>query len=89
MHEAKRFVKPSGQLVYITCSLLDAENGAQIGDFLAKNPDFSLIDPTTNADARGLTAIAEHRDPRGLGLLLTPHRTDTDGFFVAVLTRTA
>lgn len=89
LESAQAFVKPGGRLVYVTCSLIDRENGAQVADFLSRHADFSLVDPTTNADALALTTIAEHRDPRGLGLLLTPHRTDTDGFFVAVLTRRA
>jgi 16S rRNA (cytosine967-C5)-methyltransferase len=86
--EAKRYVKPAGgRLVYITCSLLDAENGAQVKAFLAENPDFAIVDPTANAKAAGLEAIAQNRDASGLGLLLSPHRTETDGFFVVVMTR--
>ena len=87
LHDAKRHVKPGGKLVYITCTLLDAENGAQIAEFLADNPDFTLVDPAENARACGLESIAGHRDPRGFGLLLSPHRTNTDGFFIAVLHR--
>lgn len=85
--EAKRYVKAGGRLVYITCSLLDAENGAQVRAFLAENPDFSSVDPAANAKAAGLGSIAMHRDASGLGLLLSPHRTNTDGFFISVLTR--
>lgn len=85
--EAKRYVKPGGRLVYITCSLLDAENGAQVRTFLNENPDFALVDPASNAAAAGLGTIAQHRDSSGLGLLLSPHRTNTDGFFIAVMSR--
>jgi 16S rRNA (cytosine967-C5)-methyltransferase len=85
--EATRYVKPGGRLVYVTCSLLDAENGAQVEAFLAANPDFTIVDPSANATALGLGTIAEHRDARGLGLLLSPHRTNTDGFFIAVMSR--
>lgn len=81
------YVKPGGRLVYITCSLLDAENGAQIADFLARHRDFTLVDPATNAEACDLPALARHTDCRKLGLLLTPHRTNTDGFFISVLNR--
>ncbi|MCA3629705.1 MAG: RsmB/NOP family class I SAM-dependent RNA methyltransferase [Methylobacterium sp.] len=87
LDEAKRSVKPGGRLVYITCSLLDAENGAQGKAFLAANPDFKVLDPAANARAAGLDAIGRYCDVSGLGLLLTPHRTDTDGFFICVLTR--
>jgi len=85
--EAKSYVKPGGRLVYITCSLLDAENGAQVKAFLAANPDFSVVDPAANAKAAGLEGIGQHRDASGIGLLLSPHRTDTDGFFISVFTR--
>jgi 16S rRNA (cytosine967-C5)-methyltransferase len=83
--EAARFVKPQGRLAYITCSLLDAENGAQIAAFLDANPDFSVIDPAANAKARGLGALAPFLDRRRLGLALSPRRTGTDGFYLALL----
>src|SRR5688572_29244219 len=41
--QAAPLVKPGGRLVYITCSLLPAENTEQIAVFLGANPDFSLI----------------------------------------------
>lgn len=87
LESAAQFVKPSGKLVYITCSMLDAENGAQIAEFLAAHPDFTALDPAKNAQVCALPTLAAHKDPRGLGLLLTPHRTDTDGFFIAILIR--
>jgi len=87
LDHAVRYVKPGGRLVYITCSVLDEENGAQIADFTARHPDFAVVDPAQNAKARNLAALAPHRDCSGTGLLLTPHRTNTDGFFIAVLTR--
>ncbi len=87
LEHAADFVKPGGRLVYITCSLLDEENGAQVAAFIERHPEFSVVDPGENAEARALPALAKHRDCRGLGLLLTPHRTNTDGFFIAVLTR--
>jgi 16S rRNA (cytosine967-C5)-methyltransferase len=86
--EAGRFIKPGGRLVYITCSLLEAENGDQIAAFLEANPDFSPIDPAANAEARGLGALAAFVDRRRLGLTLTPRRTDTDGFYVSLVTKT-
>jgi 16S rRNA (cytosine967-C5)-methyltransferase len=89
LEDGKRFVKPGGRLVYITCSVLDAENGEQIRAFLAANPDFGLVDPAENAKASGLAGLAGFPDCSGTGLLLSPHRTQTDGFFVAVLNRKA
>lgn len=39
---AAELVRPGGQLAYMTCSLLAAENGAQIAAFLARDPRFRL-----------------------------------------------
>src|SRR4051795_8459226 len=40
LHRAAGLLKPKGRIAYITCSVLDEENGAQIRDFLARHPDF-------------------------------------------------
>lgn len=85
LERAARFVKPGGRLVYVTCSLLPQENGDQIRAFRAAHRDFSLVDPADMADAANLAALADHRDESGQGILMTPARTGTDGFFVAML----
>ncbi|MEO6301066.1 MAG: RsmB/NOP family class I SAM-dependent RNA methyltransferase [Paracoccaceae bacterium] len=38
------FVKPGGVLAYATCSLLADENEAQVADFIARHPDWRLMD---------------------------------------------
>lgn len=87
LDHAARYVKKGGRLAYITCSLLDEENGAQIAAFLECHSDFKLVEPGENARARGLEAIAAHVDCRKTGLVLSPHRTNTDGFFFSLLVR--
>lgn len=77
---AARLVKPGGRLVYATCSLLPAENEAQVAAFLAANPAFHVV-PLAEV-APQMTGSA-HPDY----LSLTPARHDTDGFFAAVLQR--
>lgn len=37
-------VKPGGQLVYATCSVLPSENEEQVKKFLAQNSEFSLVE---------------------------------------------
>lgn len=69
---AATLVKPEGRLVFVTCSLLDAEGADQAEGFLARNPDW-------RADPIALPAGS----PRGSGLRLSPARDGTDGFFVA------
>lgn len=90
LDQAVRFVKPGGRIVYITCSMLNDENGDQIAAFLARHEDFRLDPPAAVIEASGLAdaareglraTIGEH------GLLLTPRRTNTDGFFVGVMRR--
>ncbi|QPD00180.1 RsmB/NOP family class I SAM-dependent RNA methyltransferase [Qipengyuania soli] len=69
---AARLVRPGGRLVYVTCSLLDAEGAGQFDAFLSRSPDFA-----PHATSLPLGA------PRGQGIRLTPKADDTDGFFIA------
>jgi len=87
--EAAPLVKPGGRLVYITCSLLPAENSDQVAAFLAANTAFSLV-PYTEVWREMLSgAPPASADGRTDSLLLTPARHGTDGFFVAILARGA
>jgi 16S rRNA (cytosine967-C5)-methyltransferase len=79
---AARLVKPGGRLVYATCSLLTAENEAQVAGFLAAHPEFSIVPLADVAPQVTTSAHAQH-------LSLTPARHGTDGFFAAVLRRDA
>lgn len=67
-------VRPGGALVYIVCSLLDAEGAKQVPTFLDRHPGWRA-EPLALAAGR----------PHGAGLRLDPARNDTDGFFVARL----
>ncbi|MEZ5773410.1 MAG: RsmB/NOP family class I SAM-dependent RNA methyltransferase [Hyphomicrobiaceae bacterium] len=85
--EGARFVRPGGRLCYVTCSLLEAENGERIAQFLKGHTGFRplamapLWQAALGADAP-FPGTAE-----AVNLLLTPARTKTDGFFVAVIER--
>jgi 16S rRNA (cytosine967-C5)-methyltransferase len=89
LDRAATLVKVGGRVAYVTCSLLAEENGDQVRAFLARRPDFAIVPPADVASALGergylfrrAALIAEE------GLLMTPRRTDTDGFYVAVLVR--
>jgi 16S rRNA (cytosine967-C5)-methyltransferase len=80
LETASRLVRPGGRLIYATCSLLPAENEAQVDAFVQRHPDFAV---TPAGDAWGAAPGP------GPFLSLTPLRHDTDGFFGAVLTRAA
>ena len=78
---AARLVKGGGRLVYATCSFLNEENDQIAEQFLAANPDFSLV-PMHKV-------LAEQKIELEMGdyLKLLPHLHQTDGFFAAVFER--
>jgi 16S rRNA (cytosine967-C5)-methyltransferase len=89
LDRAAPLVKPGGRIVYATCSVLEEENGAQVRAFLARHDGFAIVPPAEAASALGERAFLFRRAVRlsDAGLLMTPLRTDTDGFFVAMLRR--
>jgi 16S rRNA (cytosine967-C5)-methyltransferase len=80
---AATLVKPGGRLVYATCSVLADENEAIVAAFCAEHPEFAPV------DAAGELARADIALDTGPTLKLLPHKHGCDGFFAAVLTRTA
>jgi 16S rRNA (cytosine967-C5)-methyltransferase len=81
LDQAAPFVKPGGRLVYVTCSVFAEENEDRIAAFLARSPGFA-VRPIM------LEPVVEHVTPQGF-LRLTPRTAATDGFFVALLERSA
>jgi 16S rRNA (cytosine967-C5)-methyltransferase len=89
LDRAAALVKPGGRIAYITCSVLPPENGEQIRNFVARHPEFAVVPPAQTVtvlwDNAEDFAASTLQSPEGL--LMTPRRTGTDGFFVSVLTR--
>ena len=81
---AARVVKPTGVLLYCTCSLEAEENEQVVERFLAEHTDWQLAP----AGEKHRTLPEDARDPRGYVRLL-PQRHGTDGFFAARLLRSA
>ena len=80
-------LKPGGRLIYITCSVLPQENGAQVEAFLARHPEVKII-PYKEQWAKVIGGEAPiSADGSEQTLLLTPAQHGTDGFFVAVMRR--
>jgi 16S rRNA (cytosine967-C5)-methyltransferase len=77
---AASLVKPGGRLVYGTCSLLTEENEDIVTEFLAANPDFTLVPAADVLKRQGVSVASADAYLR-----LYPHVHDTDGFFAAVL----
>ena len=65
---------PGGRLLYVTCSLLPAENAQQVEAFLA-----------CHADAQSVELPTVPGTPCGEGVQLLPGIDDTDGFYYAAL----
>lgn len=84
---ASQFVRPGGFLIYITCSVLPEENEDQVYRFCEDNPQFEILSvgevwqdlygfdkpQPWSADLKSIT--------------LTPRSTDTDGFYLCVMSR--
>jgi len=69
-------LRPGGTMVYATCSILKAENEAQVAAFLARTPDaVSAAVPSFAARAAGP------------GWQRLPGERGMDGFFIARMTR--
>jgi len=90
LDRAATLVKPGGRIAYITCSVLDDENGAQVRGFVQRHSGFTIVPPAeVMTGALGERAYLFRRAvlASAEGLLMTPRRTDTDGFFVSILRR--
>ncbi len=83
LESAARLVRPGGRLIYATCSLLAAENQAQVEGFLARHAEFRLL-PVADVWVGTVGGAAPGTGPT---LTLTPARHGTDGFFAAVFER--
>jgi 16S rRNA (cytosine967-C5)-methyltransferase len=88
LESALRFVKRGGRIVYVTCSVLRAENEDRIAAFLERHDDLLPIDANAQANSAGLPALAQHQSALGPGFRLSPRTTGTDGFYIATLART-
>jgi 16S rRNA (cytosine967-C5)-methyltransferase len=83
--QAADLVRPGGRLVYVTCSLVAAENGERITDLCERFPAFA---PVPIGDVWTETiGSAPPCAPTARALTLTPARHGTDGFYIAVLER--
>jgi 16S rRNA (cytosine967-C5)-methyltransferase len=91
LDRASALVKPGGRITYVTCSIIDEENDDAIRGFVDRHAGFSVLPPADLTPGLGERAMLFRRAIRITehGLLMTPLRTDTDGFYVAMLRRDA
>ena len=80
LETAAAALKPGGRLVYSTCTLTKKENDLQVEAFLAKHPEFELLD---------IGNLFRKCDPEEVTLRQTatlwPVNEGHDGFFVAAM----
>ena len=85
---AAPLVRPGGTLIYVTCSILPAENGQQTRWFLDHHENF-IARPWQEAwETAGLGPLPVN-GADGLALQLDPALHDTDGFYISVLKNVA
>lgn len=70
-----QWLKPSGTLLYATCSILPQENAEQISAFLARTQDATLV------------PIAQQPKSDDIGWQITPGQDNMDGFYYARLVK--
>ena len=77
-------VKIGGEIVYITCSILDNENKDQINYFLKNNSNFEIVDLEDSWDS---ITMSHERFGKEAYCQLIPFIHKCDGFFLARLVR--
>lgn len=90
LDRAAQCVKIGGRLVYVTCSVLDDENARTADAFEATHPNYDALPIHTLLENSSLFLDHTTRLTKlanGHRLSLTPHSTQTDGFFIAAYTR--
>lgn len=88
--EAAGLVKPGGRFVYMTCSVLPAENEQVIENFQEQNgKDWLLLDYRDIWQRVLPGEPPETASSNSSCLQLVPHMHHTDGFFVAILERSS
>lgn len=85
LDRAATYVKPGGRLVYITCSVFEAENSAQIAQFLDRTPGWTVEDHDALWHRHFPQTADKARFGPGEGIRLSPMLTGTDGFYLASL----
>ena len=90
LDSAARLLKPSGRLVYATCSMLPQENEAIAEAFTQAHRDFEPLDAgelLAQLKVPEAASLCSGGESGSRFVRLWPHRHQTDGFFAAVWQR--
>jgi NOL1/NOP2/sun family putative RNA methylase len=87
IRSAHQCLEPGGKLVYSTCSLEPEEDELIIDWALKKFPDFTVLPLSLDIGDKGATHWSgENLDPRVAHTRrFWPHKTEMEGFFIALL----
>ena len=85
LDRAARLVRPGGRIVYVTCSVLPEENDGAVAGLLARGAGLAVAPPDGIVAAAGLPALAGAVRTMRAGVQMSPARTGTDGFYLAIL----
>ncbi|MFW5908326.1 MAG: 16S rRNA (cytosine(967)-C(5))-methyltransferase RsmB [Desulfosalsimonas sp.] len=81
LETSAKYLKPGGTIVYAVCSMEPEETDAVVEELCGKSKDFKV-------ESIGTRSTDPAVDPDKQGCLrLYPHRHNTDGFFIARITR--
>jgi 16S rRNA (cytosine967-C5)-methyltransferase len=85
LRAAVDYLRPGGQLAYITCSILPEENIEQVKRLISDVPSLSILPPTDiwQKLPQVPDSVTPHFD--AFGLTMTPATCGTDGFFISML----
>ncbi|MGE0793183.1 MAG: RsmB/NOP family class I SAM-dependent RNA methyltransferase [Candidatus Woesearchaeota archaeon] len=85
LRAAYKCLDDNGILVYSTCSLEPEEDEIVIDEFLKKYPDMKLVDTNLKIGDKGMTEVFDLKleDSIKLTRKFWPHKTKTEGFFIA------
>ena len=86
IEEASKLVKPGGRLIYSTCTVEPEENDQVVEHFLQQHQEWQMDDTWKQALPQDQLRDAMKRSKPGM-LQVLPHDGDSDGFFIACLTR--
>lgn len=79
-------LKPSGMILYSTCTFSPEENEGMIDEFLVENPDFKVIPLVPIGGIQKAHPEWTNADPQiGGALRLWPHHLEGEGHFVCLL----
>jgi 16S rRNA (cytosine967-C5)-methyltransferase len=87
LDRAARLVRTGGRIVYVTCSVLPEENDEAVAGLLARFDGYRIVPSAEVLAKAGFARLADALLFTIHGLQMTPLRTGTDGFFVAVIER--